>query len=254
MIPLNQIMTNILKEETKSMSTSQNLTESEALSLERFKLSRTSESIKSVSIALVIDEMIKGMNKLGLKADKLPNKEEMVMIYKSMIEEYPNLKIGELSLAFDLAAKGKLDIEAETYQNFSMLYLHRILRSFARYGLNQLSNIKRVEPNSNWMPREVTDEEKIELAFESYKKFKQWDAIVFGLDVFKILYKRKELRFNSNEILELTKQEMTKKMMSLPYIDKLEMRGKIQDDNYMENQCRRMALSIYFDKLLNNIL
>ncbi len=201
-------------------------------------------------MALVIDEMLKGINKLGIKGEKLPSSAELSTIYKSVIDEYPNMKIGELTLAFDLAAKGKLDIEAETYQNFSMLYLHRILRSFARYGLNQLSNIKRVEPNSNWMPREVNDDEKIELAFESYKKFKQWDAIVFGLDVFKILYKRKELRFNSNEILELTKQEMTKKMMSLPYIDKLEMKGKIQDMGYMENQCRRMALSIYFDKKL----
>ena len=224
------------------------MTESEALALERFRHSRTTVSIKETSMALFIDELLKGMSMLGMKGDKLPSQPEMVNMYKSVLDEYPNLKIGELSLAFDLAAKGKLDIEVETYQNFSMLYLHRILRSFARYGINQLSNIKQVPTESNWMPRDVTDEEKIELAFECYKKFKQWDGIVFGLDVFNILFKRNELRFNAKEILELTKQEMTKKMMSLPYIDKLEIRGRMQDEEYMENQCRRMALSIYFDK------
>ena len=231
------------------MSTFQNLTESEALDLERFKLSRTSESVKSVSTALVIDELIKGMNKLGVKADKLPNKEEMVVMYKSILEEYPNLKIGEMALAFDLASKGKLDIDAETYQNFSMLYLHRILRSFARYGMQKLSEIKPKQEESKWQPREVLDDEKIELAKECYLKFRQWDNIVFGIDAFKILYNRGVLKFNSVEIVKEVKELMTGQMIKGNPYHKQDIRAKMNDDLYMENQCYRLVLSKYFDSL-----
>ena len=234
------------------MSMSQNLTESEALDLEKFRLSRTSEPIKSVSIALVIDELIKGMNKLGIKADILPNKEEMVAMYKSIIEEYPNLKVGELSLAFDLAAKGKLDMEAETYQNFSMLYLHRILRSFARYGMQKLSEMKPKQEESKWQPREVLDDEKVALALECYKKFKQWDNIVFGIDSFKILYNRGVLKFNSVEIVKEVKELMTAKMMKSNPYTKQDIKALLEDDDYMEHQAYRLVLSKYFDDILNN--
>ena len=103
-------------------------------------------------MGLFIDELLKGMNMLGMKGDKLPTESEMVNMYKSVIDEYPNLKIGEIALAFDLAAKGKLDVEVETYQNFSMLYLHRILRSFARYGMQKINEMK-PKQESKWQPR-----------------------------------------------------------------------------------------------------
>ena len=231
------------------MSTFQNLTESETLDLERFKLSRSSESVKSVSTALVVDELIKGMNKLGIKADKLPNKEEMVVMYKSILEEYPNLKIGEMALAFDLASKGKLDMDAETYQNFSVLYLHRILRSFARYGMQKLNEIKPKQEESKWQPREVLDDEKIEIAKECYLKFKQWDNIVFGIDAFKILYNRGVIKFNAVEIVAEVKERMTGTMIKGNQYHKQDMREKMADDNYMEHQCYRLVLSKYFDSL-----
>lgn len=200
-------------------------------------------------MALFIDELLKGMSMLGMKGDKLPSQPEMVNMYKSVLEEYPNLKIGVLSLAFSLAAKGKLDMEAETYQNFSMLYLHRILRSFARYGMQKLSEMKPKQEESKWQPREVMDDEKVSLALECYKKFKQWDNIVFGIDSFKILYNRGVLKFNSVEIVKEVKELMTAKMMKSHTYTKQDIRALMEDDDYMEHQCYRLVLSKYFDTL-----
>jgi hypothetical protein len=200
-------------------------------------------------MALFIDELLKGMSMLGMKGDKLPSQPEMVNMYKSVLEEYPNLKIGELSLAFNLAAKGKLDMEAETYQNFSMLYLHRILRSFARYGMQKLSEMKPKQEESKWQPRVVLDDEKVALALECYKKFKQWDNIVFGIDSFKILYNRGMLKFNSVEIVKEVKELMTAKMMKSNPHAKQEIKALLEDDDYLENQCYRLVLSKYFDSL-----
>ena len=122
LLPLNQTLTSTLNAGQNSMSIPTRLTNSEELDLERFKLSRTSQPISVLSTGLVVDELINGMQKLGVKADKMPNNADLLLMYKSIMEEYPNIKVGELSLAFDLAAKGKLDIDAETYQRSS----HRV--------------------------------------------------------------------------------------------------------------------------------
>lgn len=200
-------------------------------------------------MGLFIDELLKGMIMLGMKGEKLPSENEMVNMYKSVMEEYPNLKIGEMALAFDLAAKGKLDIEVETYQNFSMLYLHRILRSFARYGMQKLNEIKPKQEESKWQPREILDDEKVELAKECYLKFKQWDKIVFGIDAFKILYNRGVLKFNSVEIVKEVKELMTGQMIKSSPYQKQDIRQRMDDDLYMEHQCYRLVLSKYFDNL-----
>jgi len=232
------------------MTTSPRLTDSEQLDLERFKLARASEKLNTVSIALVVDELIRGMHKLGIKGDKIPNKEELSVMYKSIVEEYPNIKFGELSLAFDLASKGKLDMEAETYQNFSMLYLHRLLRAFARYGMQKLNEIKPAE-EKKWNPRFVTDDEKIETAFDCYKKFRIWDSIVFGVDVFHILHKQGKIIVEVDDTYDKVLKAMNEKMFEGSRQDKIDIKNKMKDDDYMENQCMRMAVADYFTKLIN---
>ena len=232
------------------MSIPTRLTNSEELDLERFKLSRTSQPISTLSSGLVIDELMNGMQKLGVKADKMPNNADLLLMYKSIMEEYPNIKVGELSLAFDLAAKGKLDIDAETYQNFSMIYLHRILRAFARYGMQKLNEIKPLQ-ESKWQPRFVTDDEKIETAFDCFKQFRQWDSIVFGVDVFHILHKRGSIIVTPSETYEKVLAAMTNKMFEGSRQDKIDVKNKMKDDDYMENQCKRMAVSEHFTKRIN---
>lgn len=226
------------------------MTNSEELDLERFKLSRTSQPISSLSTGLVIDELINGMQKLGVKGDKMPNNADLLLMYKSVMEEYPNIKVGEINLAFDLAAKGKLDIEAETYQNFSMLYLHRLLRAFARYGMQKLNEIKPKE-ESKWQPRFISDDEKIETAFDCFKKFRQWDNIVFGVDVFHILHKRGNIIVTASETYEKVLTAMTEKMFEGSRQDKIDVNNKMKDEDYMEHQCYRMAVSEYFTKRIN---
>ena len=227
------------------------MTSSEALDLEKFKLSRTSHPIVSLSSGLVVDELLNGMQKLGVKGEKLPSNEDLLIMYKSIMEEYPNIKIGEISLAFDLAAKGKLDMEAETYQNFSMLYLHRLLRAFARYGMQKLNEIKPAE-EKKWNPRFVTDDEKIETAFDCYSKFRQWDNIVFGIDVFHILHKRGKIIVEVEDTYEKVLKAMNDKMFEGSRQDKIDIKNKLKDDDYMEHQCYRMAVSQYFDKILKD--
>jgi hypothetical protein len=226
------------------------MTDSEALDLERFQIARASIAFKDVSTEMAIDTLLAGMYKLGLKADKVPTGTEMIAMHKSVLEEYPNIKLGEIGLAFDLAAKGKLDMDAETYQNFSMLYLHRILRAFARYGLAKLNEVKPTQQEQKWNPKPVSDDEKLKTAWQCYNRFRQWDAIVFGLDCFWILYKRGKIIVTPEATLQKVKKSMGDQMITGSSRRKAEIAGLLNDDEYLENQCKRMAVAEYFDTFL----
>lgn len=225
------------------------MTDSEALDLDRFKLARVSPLLKDLNTRLFIAEIMGGAMKLGLKNEKLPSESELAIMHKSVLEEYPNIKIGEITLAFDLASKGKLDVEVETYQNFSMLYLHRILRAFARYGMAKLNEIKPEKPSS-WNPQPVSDDEKIEIAFDSYKRFGQWDCIVFGIQVFHILHKRGEIIVTPAKTLQKVKKMMQDQMITGSGRKKNEIAAQLNDEDYLEHQCYRMAVADYFDTKL----
>jgi hypothetical protein len=225
------------------------LTSSEALDLERFQLARASTYFKDVSMAMAFELLLGGMYKLGVKPEKAPNDHDLALMQAAIVEEYPNIKIGEIGLAFDLASKGKLDMDAETYQNFSMLYLHRILRAFARYGIVKLNEIKPVQ-EQKWNPEVVTDREKLEIAWDCYKKFRKWDSIVFGLDVFKILHKEGKIIVTPAATLQKVRSAMNDQMITGSSRRKAEIAGLLNDDDYLEHQCYRMAVADYFDTFL----
>jgi hypothetical protein len=216
---------------------------------EKFQIARTSLLFSQVSLGMAVEILMEGMYKLGLKGDKLPGEKEMGLLYKSIIEEYKNIKIGEVALAFDLASKGKLDMEAETYQNFSVLYLHRILRAFARYGIVKLNEIKPVQQEQR-SHQIVTDREKLEIAWDCYKKFRKWDSIVFGLDVFKILHQEGKIVVTPAATLQKVRSAMNDQMITGSSRRKAEIASLLNDDDYLEHQCYRMAVADYFDTFL----
>jgi hypothetical protein len=254
MLPLNQAINQALSTSTGTGSNNpgslqKNLTSSEALDLERFQLARASTFFKDVSMAMAFELLLGGMYKLGVKPEKAPNDHDLALMQAAIVEEYPNIKIGEIGLAFDLASKGKLDMDAETYQNFSMLYLHRILRAFARYAIVKLNEIKPVQQEQR-SHQIVTDREKLEIAWDCYKKFRKWDSIVFGLDVFKILYKEGKIVVTPAATLQKVTSAMNDQMITGSSRRKAEIAGLLNDDDYMENQCKRMAVANYFDTFL----
>jgi hypothetical protein len=254
MLPLNQAINQALSTSTGTGSNNpgslqKNLTSSEALDLERFQLARASTMFKNVSMAMAFELLLGGMYKLGVKPEKAPNDHDLALMQAAIVEEYPNIKIGEIGLAFDLASKVKLDMDAETYQNFSMLYLHRILRAFARYGIVKLNEIKPVQQEQR-SHQIVTDREKLEIAWDCYKKFRKWDSIVFGLDVFKILHKEGKIVVTPAATLQKVRSAMSDQMITGSSRRKAEIAGLLNDDDYMEHQCYRMAVADYFDTFL----
>lgn len=183
--------------------------------------------------------LAKGLMLLGIKGDKLPSQPEVDYMIKMLQEDYGNLPIGELDLAFELMVKGKLDENPETYQNFSVLYLTRMLGSYARFVIANY-----IEPRETIEPARQIAPEKIDLDF-IYEIFKKepvpfWD-IFMGLTAFDIIYTQNLFNFNFIDTLEKTIEAVKHSGW-----DKRKIKQVLRNEQEMENLCRKLVVYEYF--------
>lgn len=208
----------------------------------------------AVDIVTIID---RGLVLLGIKGQNVPSVQEKQMFVIELKSQYPNITIGELDFAFRLASRGRLDFDAETYQNFSMLYLNRMLSSYARYVMREyLSKTQKpVEDQKQITQQNEHDlkNEMLVIGFDSFKRFRKWDSIPAGLSLFKYLHDQNELDMIPVEyVVAETEREMKMKCHTIVDPDeRREFKQKMLDDDFMELQCRRMAVAIYFKTLID---
>lgn len=215
--------------------------------MEQIAIAKHTMRLKDCHTNKVLEIIAKGLMILGLKGDRVPSKPEIAYMVDMLQKDYANLPIGELDLAFELMAKNKLDENPETYQNFSVLYLSRMLGGYARFVRSNYVEPK-VELKQIEQPKQQ-DTDLIEFAYECYKKNnnKRFDNIFMALDIFKYILKNNLMEFNYNEIYTLTLNEL--KLRILDRESKNRINEIIKDEDAMENMCRRMAVKIYFDSL-----
>lgn len=183
---------------------------------------------------------------LGIKGEKLPTQFELTYMVQMMRQDYANLPIGEFQLAFELCVKDKLDENAETYQNFSVLYLSRMMTSYARWAVRNSVYEPQIESKQLEAPT-LQDQEVIDMAFDSFKKTRRFDSIFMALKCFNIL-NSKGLLDTSENIVKLTEEALKSKIIDIG--TKKEIKRILNSDDEMELYCRRMAVAQYFKTLL----
>lgn len=191
----------------------------------------------------IVQVLEKGMLLLGIKGSNLPDTPTMQYMVTEVKSQYTGLRIGELMLAFQLASRGKLDTEAETYQNFSVLYLNRMVSAYHRWAIKQVNAIP--EKKIDIVKKEVTEEEIISISYESYKKSKDRLQIFMAIRSFEILHKRGLINFEPDEVIKNTEAYLQSQIIDR--VTKKEINDILRDEDMMEMACRRMALSMYFD-------
>lgn len=195
----------------------------------------------------VMDILAKGLMILGIKGEKIPTIPELDYMTNMLQNDYGNLPIGELDLAFELMAKNKLDENPETYQNFSVLYLSRMMGAYARFVRSNY-----VEPKQELKQLEqpkLDTQEMFDFALDIYKKSKDksFDKIFMALEVFKHILKNNLMEFNYTEIYNLTLIKLKERIIDRESKNKIN--EILKDEDQLENMCRRMAVKIYFDSL-----
>ena len=223
-----------------------------------FQKARLTNKIKDTSITQIIEVLNKGYIKLGIKGDKAPDNIETQLIINELRTYYIGLKIEELELAFSLASRDLLDISSETYQNFSVLYLNRMISSYLRWARTKIKEMPEEKPKL--IEFKVGQDEIIQTSFDSYKKSKDWMNIFNCLRTFEILYERQLIGegisiFESEEveyIVSTTERAIKDRITKVEPEEKKDLIRNLKDDVYMENACRRMAVALYFTKLIKS--
>ena len=210
---------------------------------------RQTLSMKQSLVQNIVQVLEQGMLILGIKGQNLPSDPEMQLLVTELKKEYQGLKIGELLLAFQLASRGKLDYNAETYQMFSVLYLNRMISSYHRWAAVQRQNIPADHPTKvESIPYSMPDQEIIDLCNETYLKHKRWDMLLMWQKAFHILFwVRKEINFNPEIVINKTIGAL--RAEATDRIKRKAAEQIIEDDDQLEYYCKKMATFMYFENL-----
>jgi hypothetical protein len=215
--------------------------------MERITLAKQTTRLKDCHSNKILDSLAKGLMILGIRGDLIPTAPELNYMVNMLQQDFANLPIGELDLAFELMAKNKLDENPETYQNFSVLYLSRMMGAYARFV-----RVNWVEPKQEYKQLEqpkLDTQEMFDFALDIYKKSKDksFDKIFMALEVFKHILKNNLMEFNYSEIYNLTLNKLKERIIDRESKNKIN--EILKDEDQLENMCRRMAVKIYFDSL-----
>jgi hypothetical protein len=86
------------------------------------------------------NEQFQNLHKLIVKwavltgVKPLPTDDEIRMLVEYIAEHFYRFSLMEIDNAFSLATAGKLDIEADHYQSFSVIYISKIINAYKRYN------------------------------------------------------------------------------------------------------------------------
>jgi len=183
---------------------------------------------------------------------KYPDTQEMVVIEDFIRTSYPLFTVEEFRLAFKMAVQGKLDCSTEHYEKFSPKFIGQVMSAYTKKALEVRKMIKPIV--NEIQPPKLSDDDIVSFTQKEWLQSAKNDFNrVFNADkVFAILLKQGKLKFNEHEMLEIIKivrEDNLMKMNKLVGLDAKEFSKKLKDDDFIDTQCKKLALVKYFEGL-----
>ena len=183
---------------------------------------------------------------------KYPDKDEMIVIEDFIRTSYPLYTIEEFRIAFKMAVQGKLECSTEHYEKFSPKFIGQIMAAYTKKANDVRKMIKPVTHELE-VPK-LTDDDIVSFTQKEWLESPRIDFNrVFNADkVFAILLKQGKLKFEQHEMLEIiriVREDNLQKMNKLYGIDAKNFRKSIKDNNFVDTQCKKLALVKYFEGL-----
>lgn len=97
--------------------------------------------IRSAPLEDIKQALRYAMMKIGLRSQNWPSEAEKAVLIDHILREYGGHTCAEIRLAFDMALAGKLDVEANCYENFSCLYFSNILLAYRSWAKEEVKQI-----------------------------------------------------------------------------------------------------------------
>lgn len=187
---------------------------------------------------------------LGFK--NYPDKEEMVIIEDFIRTSYPLYTIQEFRIAFKMAVQGKIDCSTDHFEKFSPKFIGQVMVAYTKKANEIRKNLKPIVKEIE-TPK-LTDDEIVlftqkEWLISSKNDFNK----IFNADkVFSILISQGKLSFKPEEMLEIIKTvrlDNQYKFNKMYGQDAKQFNKLMKDDNFIDTQCKKLALKRYFESL-----
>ena len=183
---------------------------------------------------------------------KYPDTQEMVVIEDFIRTSYPLFTVEEFRLAFKMAVQGKLDCSTEHYEKFSPKFIGQVMSAYTKKALEVRKMIKPIINEIE--PPKLTDEQIVSFTQKEWLQSAKNDFNrVFNANkVFDILLKQGKLKFEEHEMLQIirmVREDNLMKMNKLVGLDAKEFSKKLKDDDFIDTQCKKLALVKYFEGL-----
>jgi hypothetical protein len=183
---------------------------------------------------------------------KYPDKDEMIVIEDFIRTSYPLYTIEEFRIAFKMAVQGKLECSTEHYEKFSPKFIGQVMAAYTKKA-NDVRKMQKPITKELEVPK-LSDEEIVSFTqkewLESAKN--DFNKVFNANKVFAILLKQGKLKFEPDEMLEIVRivrEENLIKMNKLYGLDAKNFRESIKDNDFVDTQCKKLALVKYFEGL-----
>ena len=183
---------------------------------------------------------------------KYPDTQEMIVIEDFIRTSYPLFTIEEFRLSFKMAVQGKLDCSTEHYEKFSPKFIGQIMSAYTKKALEVRKMIKPIINEIE--PPKLSDDDIVSFTQKEWLESPKNDFNkVFNANkVFAILLKQGKLKFQEHEMLQIirmVREDNLMKMNKLIGLDAKEFSKKLKDDDFIDTQCKKLALVKYFEGL-----
>jgi len=203
----------------------------------------------------------------------LPTDDEIRLFVEYIAEHFYRLSLLEIDNAFNLATAGKLDIEAEHYQSFSVIYISKIINSYKRFNGKYILDYRSKLEAAEALKDEPTKDEKmiimIDSILENFENFKKEPTYNhFGYISYDFLKNLGVIKLDSEikDILlkqarKMAVEELNEKKKESKSSDG-DVKSQIQDilndasgkQDIVVRICKNLGLIHYFEFILKNNL
>ena len=183
---------------------------------------------------------------------KYPDTQEMVVIEDFIRTSYPLFTVEEFRLAFKMTVQGKLDCSTEHYEKFSPKFIGQVMSAYTKKALEVRKMIKPIINEIE--PPKLSDNDIVSFTQKEWLESPRndYNKLFNANKVFAILLKQGKLKFEEHEMLEIIKivrEDNLQKMNKLYGLDAKNFRESIKDNNFVDTQCKKLALVKYFEGL-----
>jgi len=109
--------------------------------LTQYKQARNGKRSENTDASLITAALKRGFVMLGIK--HTPSVDEWAIYVREITTYHKFLTVAEIELAFTLAIRQELNFDPETYQNFNLLYLNKMLSAYKQWAIQQHREIDR---------------------------------------------------------------------------------------------------------------